>query len=138
MFSSLFYSVQEGWASFLCQIVCCHVCFALVVPEPYAGSAGLPPPRSASMDRWREEQEAKRRGGPRVKVSAGARPREGAVPVPDFQQKRPFAINLGITPPPQARNCWLSLPLTAITRTSVAIVCAKECARFPGSCGEQV
>ncbi len=42
--------------------------FFFLATEPYAGSAGLPPPRSASMDKWREEQEAKRRSGPRVKV----------------------------------------------------------------------
>ena len=35
--------------------------------EPYAGSSGLPPPRSAAMEEWKR-QEAAKRDSPRVKV----------------------------------------------------------------------
>jgi len=35
--------------------------------EPYAGSSGLPPPRSASMEEWKRQEQAKR-DSPRVKV----------------------------------------------------------------------
>lgn len=44
-----------------------HLLCIVNFTEPHAGSAGLPPPRSAAMEQWKADQAAKRQS-PRVQV----------------------------------------------------------------------